>query len=388
MALHVASPTPLSTASLFDDDWKNCGGDIGDLGAIAAFNDTFYAHRFGSSNQTGPGSEIDPQLLSSAPSPASTHTAFDSYSHDHQNVGSLDTSMFGFYAPSNSSHGAVPAASPYLQQTWGPFGPPHQQRSFQTSPHLHPQLHRRSISEPPEQHHMPWPPQPQPVPTFTRSGTPLGIPRQMNGQINRASSKRQPPYRQHFSVAKRQAPRQERYQLRRTQTQPIRGPGGPTSVPPSHVHQSPPVPQMMMSQPALMPPPPPPPPQAQMVSSRVCTPGPPPAHGLNEDNTNGHASPSPTSGPAQRQIGVQIPLTLDELKAMIKGAVQEAVKASLAELSRGTASAPVDETAASEETAGSEVPSATDEDKDDDTIQVCYGMEGVRNSIEVDDGLF
>jgi len=376
MACNVAFPAPSSTNSLFDDDWKNCGGDFNDLCAIAAFNDNFDDHNFDlNTTQGGPGGSVDPQILNNTPSPTSTHTAFDSYNH-----GPLDTSMFDLYPPPPNTSNGAPPGLPYFSHPFDQHHPIMHERPFAQPSPLRNYVHRRSVSEPPDQHHL-WPPQQQemmPMPTFTRQGTPLGTPRQQGSRA--VARTKQPLYRQQFSVVKRQGARQERYQLRRTQTQPAPRDGGPTSVPQA-VMQSPPVPQMMAQQANMMMMPPAP--QQREVSSRVCTPAPEPELGAAGNEVDPRLA-SPSMG-NQTQGGVMVSLSVDELRAMIKEAVSEAVKAAVAEFASNNEPA-FDGQEQAEAKKADELPGAGD--GDEDTIQVANGMEGVRNSIEIHDGLF
>ncbi|KAK3703446.1 hypothetical protein LTR37_014436 [Vermiconidia calcicola] len=315
MSCEVAS-SPCSD-NIFDEDWKNCGGgDSMDLEALVAFNAGF------NSNDSNTG-DIDPQLLSNVSSPAqSIETTWNDGAHNQnadnpiQDLGQDDLSLFNSYpAPPDGTHQAS-AATPYFHQSIEQSNNLMQPPMYTPSPLRNQFHHRRSVSEPPaglpDHVHSP-----QSQITFTRSGTPLGTPRLPNGTtMSRTMSKQRHTNRQQpYPVIKRLT-QQGRYQLRRTQTQPVRPDNAPTSTPMMQHIPSTPLPPphqhiMMMQQPVPSPP--------QFVSSRVCTPAP---------------SPQQTSidtrlGTPEKKAAVAIPVTVEELRAMITEAVQKAFQESV-----------------------------------------------------------
>ncbi|KAK3721476.1 hypothetical protein LTR37_003032 [Vermiconidia calcicola] len=315
MSCEVASsPFP---DNIFDEDWKNCGGDSMELEAIVAFNAGV------NSNDSNSGG-IDPQLLSSVSSPAqSIETAFnDNGTNPDQNLAQDDLSLFDSYpAPPDGAQQAS-AATPYfhrsIEQPYSLMQPP----MYTPSPLRNQFQHRRSVSEPPagfpDHVHLSQQP-PQSQITFTRSGTPLGTPRLPNGTpISRTMSKQRYLNRQQPYPVTKRLPQQGRYQLRRTQTQPVRPDNAPTSTPMmQHISSPPPPPpphqHMMMMQQSVSSPP-------QFVSTRVCTPAPSPQQ-TNID---------PRLATPEKKAAVAIPVTVEELRAMITEAVQKAFQESVA----------------------------------------------------------
>lgn len=246
------------------------------------------------------GSAIDPRMLSNPPSPASSHG------------GPLDTSRPNqIFAPDITfdtypDFSTQAAATPYFTPNGG---------SLQPSPLRHP--FRRSISEPPgdfAHHH-------QVQPTFTRSGYPPGFnisklqadsrSHALKGSSRSKAAARQHPYQHGRQNGK--SDQSQRYQLRRTNTQPMRPPTStPMSVASPMMPPPPsPLPHPMMYEPMPMTQQP----RMQYVSSRVCTPG--PEQGMAID---------PMLNASVRAPTISIPLTVDELRAMIMDAVQNAVK--------------------------------------------------------------
>lgn len=356
MACDIANSSPSPSPypeNFLDDTWGSKDPETTDLDTLAEFNAAFGGNGDGNAG-------IDPQMLSNPSSPTSafTGTAFDTTPFD-QSLNPETSAGLGAYP---SMDFASPA--PYYQQSMEL----HSAAPFQPSA-LRYQTRQRSVSEPPDgfaQHH---PHQPRyvqsggPPMMFHRGGHYLGrpqattlksLPKGKAGQQMRSQ-----PYKCKPSRQTEQHQQQQRYQLRRAQTQPVRPP--PTSVPAgmgmgiSMPPNASPMPQPMMAghmlpqQQAFDPLPPVMEGQAY-VTSRVCTPAPeippPPAmmgspaqpqHTPQIDPLLTQATPSLTSAgasvggsaPAAGYGGttaVTVPLTVDELRAMIFEAVQKAVK--------------------------------------------------------------
>ena len=314
----TASP---GSGSLFDDEWNSFGGDgsndyenlddLPNLDEILGRPPEACDASHGDSGVT-----INPQLLNGAASP-DKHGELPRSPYNGEDV---DNIFVGPVAKVESFEQTSAASSRYFHPSVESF---YSQAPYFQSP-LRNQLHRRSVSEPPTDmlaHYLHGPPMPpiQEAPiTFTRSGINLGTPKMHHG--NRAANSKKPkhphlqePYPSHKPGA------QERYQLRRAQTQP--GRPGPTSAPVMmHPLHHTPLPQMMMqqhlAQPYVVPP--------QAVTSRVCTPVPSPPQQFHSP-VQIHPGLMGSPGPSERKKVVTISLTVEELRGMIT----EAVKAAL-----------------------------------------------------------
>lgn len=371
------------TASLFDEDWKAFGGNDVGLGAIAAFN----AGYDGSQDiQCNVGNGLDPQLFSTASSPAMTHTAFD-----NTDAVAMPTSTGGGMIP-DYTYSMAPPPHAFDGSSGQLFNNSieHQQDTVMLHQPLHPatyhlrtNLHRRSVSEPPDQHHIPHPFPPrlqQGNMTFTRGGVPLGAPRTVGNRNNgNGRVSKEPMYRQPYSVAARkQPPRQgqERYPMRRTQTQPGRPMVGPTSMPQMGMMQSP-----MTTALAL------PPVSAAVgavVSSRVCTPARSPNTSTIDPQLLGVKK---EEGEKEARKATMVSVTVEELKAMIVEAVQQALKGTSRD-SREEAHIVVEEPG---EDAREDIPDEVTEHTRGDVMIDCFGVDGgedVVESIERGDSVF
>ena len=368
----MASPASSSFDSLFEEDWRNLGGQELGLDSIS----TFIASLTDEGSVSGEiGNGIDPQLLHSTPSPSPNHTPFRHDTMTPSYNGLPQGEMLDFFAPSTANSSAhMGGPSPYFHQSIRQHGPFMLQQPFHVPSPLGKQLHRRSVSEPPGQHHISgrFPPHHPPSnPIFTRSGTPLGTPRASGTTASRPPAKlRQPIYRQQYSVAKRQAPRQERHPIRRTQTQPVHSVQSPTSAPSMDVFHSPP-PQSILT--------------PSMVSSRVCTPALPPPLIASPSNADPGMNLQ-RSG----QEAVAIPVTVEELKRMIMEAVREAVGAALNGGVTGSSGSP--HTVVGVDTDLGDLDARIDglegiDVATDEQMDFAVG-EGVRKSIEGEDSLF
>lgn len=380
MACEVASPTP-SYENVPLEEWINSAREYPGLDAVAAFNASFNNNGDISGQHDGSGG-IDPRLLTNASSSANIlSTAGSGTKPTDKNAG-----MFGRH-PSPTVNGlrSSAAPSPYFHQSIEGDSNWYQQSFYAPSP-LRNQLHRRSVSEPPDQHHLPvhmLRSQHPPSPVFTRSGMPLGTPcPSIAAPPLRQPKVRQPVYRQPFSVVKRQAPRQERHQLRRANTQPSHILGGPTSVPPGFRQSPGPPPRMMMPPPPSMLPPTP------MVTTRVCTPAPSPepmASRVQIDPRLASAAPAMREMPELTTAATPIArVTVEELKAIIKDAVQEAVRAAVGTTGENRPAAETLET-----TTGMKMEATGGDTKDnEENMQLAVGNEDIRRSIEGDNILW
>ena len=343
MSCDVASraSSPFSE-SPFEEEWKNFGGndDVGGLGAIVQFNANFDFDGGESS-----GGVIDPQLLSNASSPASNYSTqlFNNNENGPSNATSADfkptfiqddtgdlsqTSgqdngeIFNKYPAPTDFNQASPNSTPYFNSIEMSTSAMQQRPIYASSP-LRNQLHRRSVSEPPGgipgNHFQPKPCPPAHTVTFHREGTPLGTPKSQNGIHFRSVPRHKHPYRQQPYTIYKRGGGLERGQLRRSQTQPLHALGGPTSVPTMHQVRPHMQPQMMVQ--STMP-------QPQFVSSRVCTPAPSPTQErvLESPIRLDPALSSPSVGVKRKGQAVAIPVTPEELSAMITDAVQKALK--------------------------------------------------------------
>jgi len=339
MACEVARSSPFSN-DFIDESWGNKNPETTNLENIDEFNATFGIDSNGNNNQHG----IDPQMLNNPPSPAST--AFNATGMDH----TLSPD------PSNAAVGLGIYSDFDIQQASpGPYFHPALDL-YLTAPFHHPAAgmrypnRQRSLSEPPadmfphHQRHAQGPPQV----TFHRGGHFLGQPQaKMLKSLpkHRREALRSQPYK--MKNGKMPAPdqqqQQQRYQLRRAQTQPSKPPMAPTSVPmPSpmaphpmwHMGMGPgnsvqpvfePLPPVMEGQ--------------KYVSSRVCTPTPEmqprpqsmmgstmPQQQMQIDPLLMATSPPMSANGSHAAKTVTVPLTVEELRMMITEAVQKAVK--------------------------------------------------------------
>ena len=285
---------------------------------------------------------IDPQLLNAQT--ASPEPADDIFNKAF--------SQDGFAYPDFNQ--PTPTNTPYfhsVETSCAPVAP-----LFASSPLRH-QLHRRSVSEPPEgfphHHHHARPlfvPSGPPM-TFTRAGHYLGQPKpqhpppRMMTSLPKNKTCRSGPYGVKNRPQSARAQPQSRYDLRRERPQPVHAHSiGPTSMPQgSYVPGTPPAQQVF-------------------VTSRVCTPAPSP---VRETMV---ASPGPIDpvlrGATLEKEVVSIPV--DELRSMITEAVRKAVES--VEAAKKT----VAEDGAQQYTAGdAEVP-----DEDEIVVASVEGADG------------
>ncbi|KAK5131997.1 hypothetical protein LTR08_000418 [Meristemomyces frigidus] len=314
MACDTATNSPYPE-SLLSDTWGSKDPETTELDAIAEFNAAF----------GGDSNSIDPQMLSNPSSPASSFTtAF--------NAGGLDQTM----SPEpNAGLGAYPT-------DFATSGAPYYHSSFElhaTSPFqpssLRYQSRQRSVSEPPDGYHIHRQQvQSGPQMTFHRNGHWLGPDQQARPLKSLPKNKgvRSQPYKCKPNLFDHREQPQSRYQLRRTQTQPVRP---PMSVPagsmsPHHLPTTSPHPMAHLHSQQLSGEPLPTVMEGQRyVTSRVCTPTPelpPPA--MMPQSPVQQIDPllmMPLMG-GDGQAAVTVPLTVEQLRVMIMEAVQNAVK--------------------------------------------------------------
>lgn len=262
---------------------------------------------------------INPQDLSNAPSPAgSFNGAFNSNGIDH--TLSPEPTVFTDFITPQTPYFLTPTEQPSL--------------AFSSSGLRH--QFRRSVSEPPDgilPHHRHAHSEPQMV--FTRDGHRLGdqelIPRRMKSlPKGRQQMRGGQPYKMKLNAAP--IHQQQRYQLRRSQTQPSR-PQPPRSTPmppPSALH---PYPQAMgQHQQQIFEPLPSVPEQGGYISSRVCTPTAEEAHSPAPIGASPRiqidpaltAGSSPTLSAGHQAVTVS--LTVDALRGMIEEAMKKAME--------------------------------------------------------------
>ncbi|KAK0905358.1 hypothetical protein LTR57_018330 [Friedmanniomyces endolithicus] len=320
MACDVAS-SPFSEHTL-DDSWMKTTENGHGFDALVDFNATF-----GGVNSH---STIDPQMLSNPPSPANSFTS--------------DFNMSGL----EPTHHGLEIYPLDFASIPGPYYSIEQQQQHSGSPSLptsnsvgHP--FRRSVSEPPgglplhQQHHAQNFGQPM---TFNRNGHFIGSiqPPQLQRlkSLPKAKPSRSQPYR-----TKTNGQQQQRYQLRRSQTQPMHQHGAPTSTPTmmappsSHPYPAAFAPRMSpgghMRGQQVFEPLPSVPEQRSYISSRVCTPTPedmfggsPQQHQIIDPMLTAPPTPGRRAGVAA-EGEVTVAMSVDQLKEMITEAVQKAV---------------------------------------------------------------
>lgn len=191
---------------------------------------------------------IDPRLVSNAPTPMASHMSPGSGSEldpatsflptAASNEDKLASGELGHFYPDPTTAGTAYSGTPFNNiGDNNPYGSSHEAQYDMgvgsANPLRHQLLgHRRSISVPPEE--------PGPAMVFTRAGTPLGestnpsYPSTPGRLLKATARKRKLESARHGSYGKRGRGSTGggggRYELRRSQTQPVRG-GGPTSAP-------------------------------------------------------------------------------------------------------------------------------------------------------------
>ncbi|KAK5725742.1 hypothetical protein LTR15_003932 [Elasticomyces elasticus] len=313
MACEIAS-SPF-TEHRIEDGWMKTAEHGNGFDALVEFNTTFGE---GSNHGT-----IDPHMLSNPPSPANSFTSEFLIPGMDQTISPQASNGLGIY-PHDFGSPHAPYYSTDNHHTAGPS-------SFTSSSMRH--EFRRSVSEPPgglpiqrvQMHNS------GPQMTFNRNGHFIGNlqPPQLQRlkSLPKSKSARSQPYKTKMSG-------QQRYQLRRTQTQPVRQHTAPTSTPsmmaPPSSHPYPPAlgtafsPHMVGHQ--VFEPLPTVPEQRSYISSRVCTPTPDEVFGGQSHQAIDPMLTAPPT-PADRQDkAVTVALTVDQLKSMITEAVQKAVR--------------------------------------------------------------
>ncbi|KAK5721266.1 hypothetical protein LTR17_014728 [Elasticomyces elasticus] len=292
MACEVASsPFP---EHRIEDSWMKTTEHSNGFDALVEFNTTFGD---GSNHGT-----IDPHMLSNPPSPANSFTSNFHIPGMDQSMSPQASNGLGIY-PHDLGSPHAPYYSTDSHHTTGPS-------SFTSSSMRH--EFRRSVSEPPgglplqhvQMHNN------GPQMTFNRNGHFIGNlqPPQLQRlkSLPKSKSARSQPYKTKMSG-------QQRYQLRRTQTQPVRQHTAPTSTPcmmaPPSSHPYPPA-----LGPAFSP---------HMVGHQVFEPLPT----TRAEKLHQLASLHADAGRADRQDkAVTVALTVDQFKSMITEAVQKAVR--------------------------------------------------------------
>ncbi|GAB7357874.1 hypothetical protein MBLNU230_g0044t1 [Neophaeotheca triangularis] len=295
----------------FEENWqKATDNSHGELSALQDFNANF-----------GNGTSIDPRMvLSNPPSPASS---FHSVYNDQAFEANLSTDDFTY-----PDFGSPGFPSPYYDLQPVPTNSTPLRQVGHSAHFLG--SHRRSVSEPPDNHPHHQPSHSAPSIGFHRDGHFIGTPVQSGSSArplkslprNKDKIHRQTPY----SPKRMDRGGAERYSLRRAQTQPMRQ--APTSAPSTSIMED-------MQASASCPPYEPvvPDHQPRFVSSRVCTPTP---AATPTTETGGQIDPmlsimSPAFDSSMAHVfpgqsRVSIPVTVDELQAMIVAAVEKAVK--------------------------------------------------------------
>lgn len=305
MACNLIS-SPFHETSAFEEDWQKAVGvssDVGGLDLIADFNAACDNNATAFDSSAAPGNGIDPQLLNSAaPSPDQSSDIFDQgFSHN-------DFSYPDFNQP-------TPVNTPYFHSMEAPFATP--APMFAASP-LRNQLHRRSVSEPPdafphhhhhlESHFLPA----GPTMTLTRDGHYLGQPKPQNhGPRLMKSLPKNKPYRSQPYAVKGSPQRSnaDRYNFRNPRPQPVHAHTiGPTSMPRAPYMASPPPPSQH-------------PMQGACTTSRVCTPAPSPVHDTMAASPVAINPTLRTVTPEKKFVSIPV----DELRMLITEAVKKAV---------------------------------------------------------------
>ena len=318
MAVDIAS-SPFHETSAFEDDWQKAVNhndpNLGGLDLIADFNASCDSNTNAFDDNATTDNGIDPQLLSSTPA-ASPGQSADIF--DDPFGGNGDEFAYPDYnqpAPVNTPYFHSVAEKPCAPPVAPMFASP-----------LRNQLHRRSVSEPPEgalHHHQP-PPSSYFIPsgppmTLTRSGHFLGQPKpQHSSQRGVKGAGRNKPMRgQPYAVknAHYQPPQpHHRFNMRRSKTQPL------------HMRNAPPTSMPHGIGNATSPPPLPPQPPVHAYPhphSRVCTPAPSPHH----QNTIAASPPiDPMLQQSMPPVNKVVSIPVDELRGMITEAVRKAVE--------------------------------------------------------------
>lgn len=307
--------------NFLDDSWSSKNIETTDLDAIAGFNAAFGGNE--------DSNTVNPQMLSNASSPAGCfQNPFNANGVD-ETLSPQPTNLDAYPANFvNTQASATPYYHPSLElQSAVPFQP--SALRFQTR--------QRSISEPPDgfaQHRqMP----DGPGITFHRGGHFLGDQHQQGpkplkslpkGKVLREQMRSQ-PYKCKPNRPDHHQP-QQRYHMRRAQTQPMRPTMSVPAMPAPH-----PMAHMGMHGHGqqVFPPPPPMMEGQKYVTSRVCTPvpdAPPPTAVQSPQIDPLLMTTSPAVGVVAGDVGgkqtVTLPLTIEDLRAMIVEAVQQAVK--------------------------------------------------------------
>ncbi|TKA79495.1 hypothetical protein B0A55_02452 [Friedmanniomyces simplex] len=322
MACEVAS-SPFSEHAL-DETWMKTTENGNGFDALVEFNATY--------GGTGGHNTIDPQMLSNPPSPANSFTSdFNMSGMEQTNHG------LGIY-PHDFASTQAPYYSIEQQQHAG-------SPSVFTSSSIRHEF-RRSVSEPPgelplhQQHHV------QnfgPQMTFNRNGHFIGNIQPPQLQRLKSLPKAKPSRSQPYKTKTNGQQQQQRYQLRRSQTQPVRQHAAPTSTPtmmapPPSSHPYPAAFAQGMSpgghmagqqifEPLL----PAVPEQRSYISSRVCTPTPEDVFGGSpvqraiDPMCTAPPTPGVGRGGGGADGGVTVAMSVDQLKSMITEAVQKAV---------------------------------------------------------------
>ncbi|KAK3111684.1 hypothetical protein LTR53_012816 [Teratosphaeriaceae sp. CCFEE 6253] len=287
-------------------EWLKSTESGGGFEALVEFNAGLHGHI---------RSTVNPQMLSNPPSPIGSYT--DDFTGNVQDLPAMDD--VGFY-----SHDFASPQAPYfsVEQPHADCPP-----TFAASAGLRHGF-RRSVSEPPGgpplHHQLPM--------SFNRNGHFIGHVQapelQRLKSLPKSKQNRSQPYK--TKAQQQQAPR---YHLRRTQTQPVWQHQSPTSMPmgmappASHTYLAGPqhsIPSAVAIGQREFEPLPAVPEQRDYISSRVCTPTP--------DDLRFAASPQDVIDPMfaatvnARGNAVTLPMTVEELRAMITEAVQKAVK--------------------------------------------------------------
>lgn len=312
MACDIAS-TPFYETSAFEEDWQTAvhgGTDPDRLGLVAELNAASDNNAAVFDSNSMATNNIDPQLLdTAAASPDTTVNVFDQafasqgefVYEDHSQPTPVNTPYF------DSNQASIAPAAPI----------------FASSPLRH-QLHRRSVSEPPDnfQHNFQLHQQEAgahfvpagPPMTLTRAGHFLGQPKpqRLGPRIMKSLPKskhfRGQPYTTKNDVAS-QRMIGERYDFRQRRPQPMHAHTiGPTSVPQeAYINNPTPAPQPL---------------QHPHTTSRVCTPAPSPMH----EGVVGSPGPIHPMFRAMTPEKKVVSIPVEQLKSLIEDAVRKAVE--------------------------------------------------------------